>query len=425
MDRRYLYCLATLLLLNSCTLKGLPGTDRPRPSKESPTNRGAAQAPTDDSSSQRVLMADIARRQVATPGLNTLGFKVFGALEAQAPAQNLAFSPTSLGRALLMAYAGARGSTREAMATALGMPDQTEKTLGSWAAATGPSLEKRGVAIQVLDSAWIRSDYPVQASFTEDLRSWFLAEVSNFSDSEDGTAKLQAWIKQASKERLDGQGFQLNQDVVLALANVLTFDGRWGKVFEKAQTQLQPFFPTASESLEVPMMQQTGEFMYAEDEGYQVIRLPYEQSVYAMYVLLASDSATASPPLDGDLFDRLASRAVMNQGQLLLPRFSLKLHKPLTEILKGVGLALAFSDSADFSGIADALRLDQVDQEVRVAVDEEGTVAAAATVGTAVPTSVIVYEHPFHMEVNRPFYFAIRDDSTRGVLFMGKVVHPE
>jgi len=144
-----------------------------------------------------------------------------------------------------------------------------------------------------------------------------------------------------------------------------------------------------------------------------------------MYVLLASDSATVPAPLDADRFERLVNKVAKNRGQVLLPRFSVKQHTPLSEPLKAEGLALAFSDDADFSGISPILRIDDVSQEVRVQVDEEGTVAAAATVVKMVPKGASLYEHPFTMEVNRPFYFAIREDATKAVLFMGRVVQPE
>ncbi|MBO9539370.1 hypothetical protein J7643_02115 [bacterium] len=419
MRRSFLTSLALTLMVGGCTFSDSPA-EPPMPVDDS-----AFQASPNVPPSREALAADIERRKVGTPGLNRLGFTVFNALLSQGTPQNLALSPTSLGRALLMAYAGARESTREAMASALGMPDQSETTLAHWAAATGPSLDRRGVSIQVTDSAWVRANFSILPSFTDELRRLFSAEVGTFRDSADGTAKLRAWIKKASKGLLDGQGFELSDDVVLALADVITFDGRWDEIFQKAQTQPRPFFTRPSESRQVPMMQRAGEFLYAEEAGYQVIRLPYQESAYAMYVLLASDSVPAPAPIDAEAFERLADRLSSNQGQLLLPRFSMKLNVALTDALKASGMGLAFSDAANFDGIADNLRLDEVGQDVRVEVDEEGTVAAAATVLKAVPTSARVDPTPFHMEVNRPFYFAIREDATKAMLFMGKVVQPE
>ena len=101
----------------------------------------------------------------------------------------------------------------------------------------------------------------------------------------------------------------------------------------------------------------------------------------------------------------------------------MKSGKTLTDILKASGLALSFSDAADFGALASRpLKLSQCFQQVKVAVDETGTVAAAATELLGSPVSV---PPPFHMEVNRPFYFAIRDNSTGTVHFVGKVINPE
>ncbi len=368
------------------------------------------------------IAADLARRKPATPGLNTLGFKVFRQVVAARPADNTALSPAGLGRMLLMAYAGARGGTRDAMATALGMPDQSETTLSNWAAASNPSLDRRGVEITMRDSAWIKAQFSVQQRYKDDLRGLFAAEVGAFQDAADGEAKLREWIRASSGGLLDGEGVKVSDSALLVLADVLVFKGRWADEFDKAKTQQRPFYSVPGQSTQVQMMQDEGEYGYAEEEGFQVIRLPYLRSVYAMYVILPQEGATESASVDGDRFARLVGMTGMKgRGQILMPGFAFGNLVPLTEILKATGLGVAFSDGADFGGIAPALKLETVDQAVRVQVDEEGTVAAAATWGAMGPTSA---PKPFYMEVNRPFYFAIRDDSAQAVLFLGRVTKP-
>lgn len=402
MRRTLTLCFLTAVLLNGCSLSWLPFWDyAPSAAEQS---------------------ADLARRAAATPVLNQMGFKVFQGVLAEHPDGNVALSPTSLGRMLLMAYAGARGSTRDAMAKALAMPDQSETTLGNWAVASGPNLDKRGVSISMKDSAWIRANFPVQQGYKDDLSRLFSADVSSFQDAADGTAKLRGWIKAASGGLLDGSSFKLADDIRVALSNVLVFKGKWEHEFEKSQTQSKQFSSVPGLNTPVQMMQRSGDYAYAESEGFQVIRLPYQHNVYAMYVLLPAEIATDSLTLDGDRFERLVSQAAIMPGTILLPRFSFNLTLPLTEELKAVGMALAFSGAADFSGMAPGLRLDTVDQQLSIAVDEAGTVAAAASVGQVGVTSAP--SHTFYMEVKRPFYFAIRDDASKAVLFMGRVTNP-
>ena len=371
------------------------------------------------------LAADDARRKHATPGINSFGFKVFADVASQSPNENVALSPTSLGRALLMVDLGARGSTQAAIASALGMPDQSSETLGDWVAATKPNLNQSGVSIQVSDSAWIRSNFSVLPSYLSDLETYLNAGVGSFRDGRDGTAKIGDWISRVSNGLLDGHGFQLDDSVMLALADVLTFKGRWDKVFDQSATQQRPFHVSPTQTITVPMMHQSGDYLYGESEGYQLIRLPYQRSAYSMYVMLASDSATVSAPLNVLLFESMIASASSHSGEIWLPRFSFDDNTSLTASLKAIGLAIAFSDGADLSGIAPNLELSDAWQQIHVKVDETGTVAAAATEIAMATGAAPVFQKPFSMEVNRPFYFAIRDDSTKAVLFIGRVVNPQ
>ncbi len=85
-----------------------------------------------------------------------------------------------------------------------------------------------------------------------------------------------------------------------------------------------------------------------------------------------------------------------------------------------MGLQLAFGGTADFSGMSSQahLSLSNVVHQAAVEVNEEGTVAAAATSGI-----VSRGDHPeFH--VDHPFVFLIRDLHTGVILFIGRVTNP-
>ncbi len=417
---------AASALLAGC-IGGLAGLS-PRAAGPSPSAPAVNDALTTPTASPKTTYTaqewevDVARRKKAAPGINRFGFKIFGGLVSGSPAESIALSPTSLGRTVLMAYFGARGSTRDELATALGIADQSSESLGDFVTASGPSLDTKGVALQVSDSAWVRSDLGVLPQFLSEIKDALGAEAKSFATPEDGTAKIGEWIVKASNGLLDGKGFKLGDEHMLALVDVIAFDGRWDEVFDPAETKQRPFHVSSSETIQVPMMRQFGKYAYGESDGYQIISLPYQKSVYSMFVAMASDSASI-PSLDDPLFEKLTKKVGRSLGDILLPRFSMKSAKELTDLLKTSGLALSFSDAADFGALATSpIKLSQCFQQVKVSVDETGTVAAAATEMLGEPSSA---PPPFHMEVNRPFYFAIRDNSTGTIHFVGKVVKPE
>ncbi|HSW67194.1 MAG TPA: serpin family protein, partial [Bacteroidales bacterium] len=106
-----------------------------------------------------------------------------------------------------------------------------------------------------------------------------------------------------------------------------------------------------------------------------------------------------------------------------LPKFRFAYEKKLNEILASMGMGIAFTDFADFSGINPEKRLaiSRVKHKTFVEVNEEGTEAAAVTsvdiILVSVPTTI-------DFDVNRPFVFAIREKYTNAILFIGFVNEP-
>ena len=110
-----------------------------------------------------------------------------------------------------------------------------------------------------------------------------------------------------------------------------------------------------------------------------------------------------------------------------LPRFKLEYAVILNDALKALGMGIAFdSGKADFSKMGPpGLYIDEAIHKTFVEVNEEGTEAAAATDVIMIPGSAGGDSPtPFVFMVDRPFLFAIRDDVTGAVLFMGVIVEP-
>lgn len=109
---------------------------------------------------------------------------------------------------------------------------------------------------------------------------------------------------------------------------------------------------------------------------------------------------------------------------LTMPGFEFTESISLSDILRNMGMELAFSVSADFSGITGSrdLFISEVLHKAFVKVDEEGTEAAAAT--AVVMNLLSIPEPPVEMNINKPFIFLIMDNSTDAILFMGRVMDP-
>ena len=103
-------------------------------------------------------------------------------------------------------------------------------------------------------------------------------------------------------------------------------------------------------------------------------------------------------------------------------RFKFEYERSMADDLKEMGLEVAFTDEADFSGISPVdLLISDVIHKTYIDVNEEGTEAAAVT---AVEFEITSIGPPSFIRLDRPFLFAITENSSKSILFIGKVTQP-
>jgi serpin B len=107
---------------------------------------------------------------------------------------------------------------------------------------------------------------------------------------------------------------------------------------------------------------------------------------------------------------------------LTMPKFEFDSDFSLKDVLTAMGMPVAFSAEADFSGMTgdQDLSIAEVIHKAFISVDEEGTEAAAATAVVMVESAMP--GQPVEFTVDHPFIFLIRDIETGAILFVGRVV---
>jgi serpin B len=172
------------------------------------------------------------------------------------------------------------------------------------------------------------------------------------------------------------------------------------------------------------MMHQTGNYQYLQTADVQVVRLPYGQNKrMSMLLVLPQAGVTLDATvatLTTAVLDSWVARLNSTPVTVGLPRFNAGYSVSLAHALTALGMGVAFKpEEADLSGVAPKAFVSSVQHETVVQVDETGTVAAGATaVGistTAVGPSVTM---------DHPFLYAIRDDETGALLFVGLMFDP-
>ena len=349
---------------------------------------------------------------------------------------NLVFSPFSVRTALAMISAGAAGRTAEQISDVLHLPHGGG---GGGAPSTQPVFDhsSEDFTLQSADTVWFAQSLSLNPVFADTLRSSFPAALqpADFSHApEPARQNVNHWIEQKTHQRIKDllPPRSVTATTRLILADAVYFKAAWTKSFTAAATRQVPFHTSSGEVAEVPTMHHTfEEAPYAEDAVAQAVQLGYAQGQIAVLLIVpkramsgeALEDATTGAEVES-LIGQLAAAPV----RLAMPRFTTTTEAGLKPILSAMGMPDAFDPArADFSGMftsPERLCIDAVYHKAFIAVDENGTEAAAATAIGMRPTLARVAAPPRIVTVDRPFLYLIRDVNTGTILFMGTCTDP-
>jgi serpin B len=438
-----------LILLSTSLMIGLAACDS-RPSNADATPPPAPQAQATDSSRPTELDMGTAADQA-----NIFAGNFYGRIASE-KSGNLFFSPLSIHAALSMTYAGARGETASQMQEVLAFRHGPEEgaehhaysqlleALNNPQTIQVPSpdpgkremVERPVFDLIVANRLWGQQGFDWNQGYIELTQREYLAglETVDFEhDSEGARQAINTWVEDTTRDRIQDliPAGALNNLTRLVLTNAIYFKANWASAFEELATRPEPFRLQSGQSVDVPTMHQTDKFGYLEDADWQALEMPYEGDALSMIVLLPADregtlSALESQLAEGDV---LAELSILGREdvQVWLPKFEMTEELDLGSTLQSMGMTLAFSDRADFSGMAaDAkLQISKALHKAFVEVDEKGTEAAAATAVVIGLTSMPMQpEEPKVFRADRPFLFLIRHKASGAVLFVGRVMDP-
>jgi len=372
------------------------------------------------------------------PGaVNDFGLELARELAVQG--ENTVISPLSVAAALSMTRVGARGQTAEEMDAVLHVEGMEHaRTNAAWADLLASLAETNTADLAVANSIWADDGAPLEPEFLDADRDFFGAEVRTLDLQ--GPAAVDAvngWVDEQTRGLIPKIIDQFDDSAVLELVNAVYFLGEWESQFEPDSTQDEPFTLADGDSVDVEMMNAYGSWPYVESPRYQAVRLAYAGERYAAYVVVPSDEATAWELLgDGNAawFANLGQDMQPADGSVALPKFELEWGEDIDLVgtLAAMGMPSAFDYlTADFSGISEqlaagpGLAISRVLHKTYLRVDEEGTEAAAATsIGMTMGAIGPIEPEPFELRADRPFIFAIADERSGTLLFVGVVADP-
>ncbi len=362
---------------------------------------------------------------------------------AAAPGANLAFSPMSVAFTLAMTANGAKGETLAEMLGVLGTAsieglnaalNDIEQALGARSGSRqfGPGRVGE-VTLDLANSLWGQDGLRFEPAFLDALAASYGAGmhvVDYGGASEAARAAINAWVADATRDEIPEliPTGVLSAATRLVLVNAMYLKAPWQEPFPVGATAKQPFHLTTGSTVPVDMMAGMLERgAYASGSGWTAVELPYLGGELAMTVVVPDPGGWAAfetgltAEVLAPMFDGLRRRAV----SLRLPKWTTRTDVALVPVLQALGMQVAFGDGADFSAMTTQAQLyvSDVLQAAHVAVDEEGTEAAAAT-AVVMSEAAAAVDPPVEVVVDRPFFYAIRDAQSGVLLFTGRVLDP-
>ncbi len=391
-------------------------------------------------------------------GYNAFAFNLFSEITRRNVKENVFISPVGAAVVLSMAYNGAEGGTKTEMERALQIPGIDLTNFNSvirdlFAAVANPvrtnrfepqlseaeakrygtPLSKSGAKtnktiVEFSNSIWITNRTNFKVDFRSRMSEYFQAdsEVVDFSDKNTST-RINDWIHQKTHGRISGDR-SFPSDTEMLLLNVVYFKADWATRFEASLTKKLPFNLLGGSRKDLPRMFQQVDVPYFETGNFQAVSVPYATGEKSMILFLpGTNSSLASflRELNPQHWSEWQEKFREAKVSLGLPKFRLNYEIQLKEYLMGIGIKKAFGiGTANFSGISDEpLNIDELLQKTYANVDEDGTTMIAF--GAEFLTRYGNYSTPVQMIIDRPFFFAIKDDLTGLILSMGAIVDPE
>ena len=379
----------------------------------------------------------------AVTACDELGAQLLNHLLTQSPGTNALASPLSLALALALVADGATDATTQGYDKLLGVSgqerDQTwsavqtalnrnDRSLDGFDPGKPPETPLVHVAnhVVVVD----RKDLTVSQTYLDTVLRWFSAQIEKvpLGDLADNLSK---WADKNTAGLIKKTGVQVTGDTALVLQNALLFAAQWDTPFKAEDTREGTFTRADGSTTQTKFMHGTRIIPYAYGQGWAAVRLGYQGGELdgqglAMDVVLPNQGTSPAdlPPATwaqaSAALDQAAAGSDQNEVKIVLPKLDLTSGPvELLEMLKALGL-----DTSSLDGIALGLSISQVVQQVRLLVDEEGTVAAALTEVGLTAGAAPDQSKPIDFVVDHPYVLRLRDLATGTTLVQAAIMAP-
>jgi serpin B len=375
----------------------------------------------------------ISKAQNITEGNNKFAMNLFHKLANNS--SNVFFSPYSISTALFMTAGGAKSQTETQMLDVLCQTENTQAYHQKFGDHLSLVEKKEKIKLNIANSIWMQKGFIFRQDYIDLLSKAYTAKLneSNFKINPDQEAKkISKWVEGRTNNKIKDliKPGVLQTNTRMVLVNAIYFYGDWGNQFDKENTLEADFYLNNKTTIKAKLMNIEYKMPYASDDIFEVVSVPYSSGEASMLIFLPKSKDNFDKSIQALTFERLnalSGNLAHEKVNLKIPKFTMTTEFELSQTLSTMGMSLAFTDMADFSGMTGEkdLKIDKVIHKAFVDVSEKGTEAAAATAVIMVTKSAGPdMGKTIYFKADHPFIFVIKDNTTGQLLFVGLVNNP-
>ena len=358
---------------------------------------------------------------------NAFANRLFTVLAEQPENQgkNVCVAPMSMQYMLSMIANGAEESLQQEIVAALGSENIDQLNADNRALYDRLAQDADYVQVGLSNSMWLDQQRAYLPAFKSTMQNYYMTDMqtAGFYDSKNHSsisAAMDAWVKEHTNNEI--QNLPIYPGVLTRLITVSAnyFDAKWASPFDPAVTEQRPFYNAEGSSTKVMTMSQTLGANYYTDDSLQIVELPYGQGYFSMLIAMPKQSEQLDSLTQHADWWQWHEQMTTGRVEVMLPRFALSSSQTnIAAMLKELSMPNASKATYPYIATGSALELWTMVHSVSIKVDENGT-KAASTAGSKMEDLIAPYTPT--LAFDHPFIFAVRENTTGAILFMGRVV---
>ncbi|MDD6832092.1 MAG: serpin family protein [bacterium] len=337
-------------------------------------------------------------------------------------------SPYSLGQALAMLANGAEGETYDEIARVLKIGDGASLAdINTFYATMNQALTsiKSSAKFAVANSLWTNQKYDsyLLDSYKTDMLTHYGAQVQALDFSDAGSVEtINKWANKQTNGAIPSIVKATDSESHALLFNSLYFKGLW-KYFPKKNTHHEMFRNQFDRNENVKMMESdiTAINGFISDDELMA-EFDYGGKAFQLQIIMPIKQKINDyiAELNGEKYVQMLTEMQSTETIVTMPKFKHSYENQLIENMKKMGICRVFNEDAQLGKLSSyrGLSVTKLQQNTLIEVNEEGTTAAAVTMGEIGPTANVL---PSRFIIDHPFIYIIRERTTGVILFIGKV----